>query len=115
MIADSPRRGHRPQADPQLAKIYYTQMVDRGADHIKALCVVAAALAARAWTVMRHGMPYVICDTDGHEVPPASRPRRANSSAGTSAAQPATAVNERMPATTAAACTSRRGGDRAAR
>ena len=39
-------------------------MVDRGADHIKALCVVAAALAERAWAVLRRGMPYVICDTN---------------------------------------------------
>jgi len=56
--------------DPQLAKIYYTQMVDRGADHIKALCVVAAALAERAWAVLRRGMPYVICDTDATPVTP---------------------------------------------
>jgi hypothetical protein len=32
--------------------------------------VVAAALAERVWTVMRRGMPYVVCDTDGHEVTP---------------------------------------------
>ena len=57
--------------DPQLAKIYYTQMVDRGADHLKALCVVAAALAERAWAVMRRAMPYVVCDTDGTPVAPA--------------------------------------------
>lgn len=56
--------------DPQLAKIYYTQMVERGAEHTKALCVVAAALAERAWTVLRRGMPYVICDTDGTPVTP---------------------------------------------
>lgn len=33
--------------DPQLAKIYYTQIVDRGADHRKALCIVAGHLAER--------------------------------------------------------------------
>ena len=33
--------------DPQLARIYYMQMVERGAEHLKALCVVAAALAER--------------------------------------------------------------------
>lgn len=54
--------------DPQLAKIYYVQMVERGADHLKACCVVAAALAERAWAVLRRGMPYVICDTDGTPV-----------------------------------------------
>ncbi len=38
--------------DPQLARIYYTQMVERGKDHLGANCVVAAALAERSWTVM---------------------------------------------------------------
>jgi transposase len=51
--------------DPQLARIYYVQMVERGKNHLGALCVVAANLAERAWTVMNRGMPYVICDTDG--------------------------------------------------
>lgn len=50
--------------DPQLARIYYIQMVERGKDHLGALCVVAANLAERAWAVMDRGMPYVICDTD---------------------------------------------------
>jgi len=54
--------------DPQLAKIYYTQMVERGANHVKALCVVAAHLAERAWAVMARGMPYVICDINGEAV-----------------------------------------------
>jgi transposase len=54
--------------DPQLAKIYYTQIVERGAGHTKALCVVAAALGERAWTVLRRGMPYVVCDTDARPV-----------------------------------------------
>ena len=58
------------QQDPQLARIYYVQMVERGADHLKALCVVAANLAERAWTVMNRAMPYVICDTNGHPVTP---------------------------------------------
>jgi transposase len=56
--------------DPQLARIYYLQMVERGKDHLGALCVVAANLAERAWAVMRRGMPYVICDTDGRAVTP---------------------------------------------
>jgi len=57
--------------DPQLARIYYLQMVERGKDHLGALCVVAANLSERAWTVMRRGEPYVIRDTDGHPVTPA--------------------------------------------
>lgn len=57
-------------SDPQLARIYYVQMVERGKDHLGALCVVAANLAERFWTVMNRGMPYVVCDTDGNPVTP---------------------------------------------
>jgi hypothetical protein len=53
-----------------VARIYWTQMVERGKDHLGALCVVAAHLAERAWTVMDRGMPYVVCDTDGTPVTP---------------------------------------------
>ncbi len=63
--ADTARR-----LDPQLARLYYVQMVQRGKDHLGALCVVAAHLAERAWTVMDRGMPYVLCDTDGTPVTP---------------------------------------------
>jgi hypothetical protein len=45
-------------------------MVERGKDHLGALCVVAANLAERFWAVMTRGMPYVICDTDGRPVTP---------------------------------------------
>ncbi len=54
--------------DPQLARIYYVQMVERGKNHLGALCVVAANLAERAWTVMNRRMPYVICDNNGTPV-----------------------------------------------
>ena len=53
------------QIDPQLARVYYEQMTNHGAHHTKAVCVVAAKLAERAWTVMTRGTPYVICDVDG--------------------------------------------------
>lgn len=56
--------------DPQLARVYYQQMAERGAGHLKASCVVAARLAERLWTVMRRRMPYVICDVDGSPVNP---------------------------------------------
>jgi transposase len=56
--------------DPQLARVYYQQMAERGADHLKASCVVAARLAERLWTVMRRRMPYVICDIDGTPISP---------------------------------------------
>lgn len=54
--------------DPQLAAIYHTQMVERGANHIKALCVVAAHLAERVWAVLARGTPYIIRDTDGRAI-----------------------------------------------
>lgn len=54
--------------DPQLARIYYVQMVERGKNHLGALCVVAATLAERAWMVMHRATPYVICDNDGRPV-----------------------------------------------
>ncbi len=57
--------------DPQLAAVYFTQMSERGAHHTKAVCVVAARLAERAWTVMARGEPYVIRDLDGNPVTPA--------------------------------------------
>ena len=58
------------KVDPQLARIYYLQMVERGKDHLGALCVVAANLAERFWAVMNRAMPYVVCDTDGRPVTP---------------------------------------------
>lgn len=63
--ADNARR-----QDPQLARIYWTQMVERGKTHNGAICVVAAHLAERFWTVMRRAMPYVICDNNAQPVSP---------------------------------------------
>lgn len=54
--------------DPQLARIYYLQMTERGATHLKACCVVAGHLAERAWTVLNRGTPYLICDNNGNPV-----------------------------------------------
>jgi transposase len=62
---------HARRQDPQLARIYWIQMVQRGKDHLGATCVVAAHLAERAWTVMDRATPYVVCDTDGTPVTPA--------------------------------------------
>ena len=66
--ADTARR-----QDPQLARIYYQQMTERGATHLKACCVVAGHLAERAWTVMNRGTPYVICDNNGTPGHPSRR------------------------------------------
>jgi hypothetical protein len=45
-------------------------MTQRGATHRKALCVVGARLAERAWLTMARGQPYVICDLQGRPVTP---------------------------------------------
>lgn len=57
--------------DPQLARVYFVQMVERGAHHTKALSVVAAHLARRFWATMVRGTPYVVRDVDGRPVSPA--------------------------------------------
>ncbi|HEX6329881.1 MAG TPA: transposase [Actinomycetota bacterium] len=54
--------------DPQLAQIYHTQMVERGANHLKALCVTASHLGERAWAVLARGTAYELRDTDGRPV-----------------------------------------------
>lgn len=56
--------------DPQLARIYWVQMVQRGAHHTKALAVVAAHLARRLWRVLERQTPYLVCDLDGRPVTP---------------------------------------------
>lgn len=61
--------------DPQLAQVYWVQMVERGAHHTKAVCVVAARLAERAWATMARDQPYVIRDIDGTPVSPAEARR----------------------------------------
>jgi transposase len=54
--------------DPQLAHLYQQQVVERGACHIKALCVVAAHLAERVLAVLQRGTPYVLRDLDGRSL-----------------------------------------------
>lgn len=58
------------QLDPQLAAIYYAQMTQRGATHLKALCVVAARLAERAWITLSRAKPYVIRDLQDRPISP---------------------------------------------
>jgi hypothetical protein len=60
--------GTARRQDPQLARIYYLQMTERGATHLKACCVVAGHLAERAWTVLHRGTRYVICDNNANPV-----------------------------------------------
>src|SRR4029450_4501056 len=56
-LAQSANTARKP--DPQLPAVYHPQMTQRGATHPKALCVVAARLAERAWLTMARGEPYV--------------------------------------------------------
>jgi hypothetical protein len=63
--------GTARKQDPQLARIYYQQMTERGATHLKACCALASHLAERAWAVLSRGTPYVICDNNGSPVTPA--------------------------------------------
>ena len=46
--------------NPQLARIYYLQMTERGKDHLGALCVVAAN--PRRAGVGGHGPGHALCD-----------------------------------------------------
>jgi len=59
---------HARRQDPQLARVYYLQMTQRGACHTKALCVVAAKLVERALTVLQRRRPYQLRDTDNRPV-----------------------------------------------
>lgn len=62
--------GTARKLDPQLARIYYVQMTERGANHLKACCVVAGHLALRLHAAMLRGTPYQLRDTDGTPITP---------------------------------------------
>jgi transposase len=54
--------------DPQLAALYYDQMVHKGKHHNQALCVVATHLLDRVLAVLRDDQPYELRDVDGQSV-----------------------------------------------
>ena len=56
------------QWDPQLAKIYYEQMVHKGKPHNKAIGAVMSHLASRIHAVLTEQRDYVLRDVDGREV-----------------------------------------------
>ena len=56
------------QWDPQLAKIYYDQMVHKGKPHTKAMGAVMSHLASRIHAVLTEQRDYVLRDVDGREV-----------------------------------------------
>lgn len=58
------------QWDPQIAAIYYDQMVQKGKHHIQAVCACATHLLDRILVVLREDKPYELRDVDGTPVSP---------------------------------------------
>lgn len=56
------------QWDPQLAKIYYDQMVHKGNCHTQAVCAVATHLPARIHVVLKEDRPYELRDLKGEPI-----------------------------------------------
>lgn len=56
------------QHDPQLAALYYDQMVHHGKHHCQAVCACATHLLDRIWVVLREERPYELRDVDGRPV-----------------------------------------------
>jgi transposase len=54
--------------DPQLASVYYRQMVYHGKNHKQAMGAVMSHIAARVFTVLREDRPYELKDTDGKSI-----------------------------------------------
>jgi len=54
--------------DPQIAAIYYDQMMRKGKHHKQAVCACATHLLDRVLAVLRHDKPYVLRDIDGTAV-----------------------------------------------
>lgn len=56
------------QWDPQLAALYYDQMVRKGKHHCQAVCACATHLLDRVRVVLREDRPYELRDVDGQVV-----------------------------------------------
>jgi transposase len=63
------------QHDPQLAALYYDQMVHHGKHHCQAVCACATHLLDRIWVVLQEERPYELRDVDGRPVTPAEAQR----------------------------------------
>ncbi len=53
------------QWDPQIAAIYYREMVHKGKTHTQAVCRCVNALLGRIWRILRTGEPYELRDGQG--------------------------------------------------
>ena len=58
------------QWDPQIAAIYYDQMVNKGKHHTQAVCACATHLLDRIRAVLKEDRPYELRDVDGTPVTP---------------------------------------------
>lgn len=56
------------QRDPQLAALYYDQVVNKGKHHRQAVCACATHLLDRILVVLREDRPYELRDVDGTPV-----------------------------------------------
>lgn len=56
------------KCDPQLARIYWRAMVEKGFPHVKAVCEVAAHTADRLFRVLKDNRLYELRDTEGNPV-----------------------------------------------
>jgi transposase len=54
--------------DPQIAALYYHQMVDLGKHHLQATCACATHLLTRVYAILREDRPYELRDVDGTPV-----------------------------------------------
>lgn len=51
--------------DPQIAWVYYDQMVHKGKHHLQAICACATHLLTRVYVVLREARPLELRDVDG--------------------------------------------------
>ena len=56
--------------DPQIAAIYYDQMMNKGKHHNQAVCACTTHLLDRVYVVLKEGRPYELRDVDGTPVTP---------------------------------------------
>ena len=61
-VADLIFSHHR---DPQIAAIYYAQIMQHGKDHYQGICACATHLLDRIWTILKEDRPYELRDVDG--------------------------------------------------
>lgn len=58
------------QRDPQIAALYYDQMVNKGKHHSQAVCACATHLLDRIRVILTEDRPYELRDVDGTSVTP---------------------------------------------